>query len=827
MNRAGTRYRMGVRAWSAASLFCMGLLPTLWAQSRPGFTSPVQWSLRLEPAQAQPGQALQAIATARVSAPWHLYSTQLPPGGPVPTSFTVEGGGLEPAGPVEEPPPKRVYDPNFKMEVGWHTGTVAFRIPLRVRADLKAGVYTLRVRVRYMVCSDRQCLPPTTETLEAPLAVRPVQKEPVLDARTLAGTQVTAPIAEEEAQPLYGSLAKVRWSAQLESDSVLPGQEVRLRLRATIEPGWRLYAASSPRGAGLPLEITLPASYALLGTWQEQGAVEAYDSNFQARVRLFSDRAELWGRVRIPNDLTAGEQTLTLGLRFMVCNDRMCLPPAQTTVPVVFRVVPPLKQVVSAGASVASPQIVPDGPLGAGFWAFLWLAVLAGLAALLTPCVFPMIPLTVSFFSKQSGGHRSRSVAMALHYGLAIVATFTGLGVLMALLLGAAGAARVAANPWVNLFIGLVFVAFGLSLLGLYEFRVPVRLLNAVNRLGSKRTDWIGIWFMGLTLTLVSFSCTVPFVGALLAATALGQWFWPILGMLAFSATFAAPFVLFALFPHALQRLPRSGQWMNTLKVVLGFVELAAAIKFLSNADLVWGWGLISRPLAIALWIALFAVTGLYLLGKIRLPQEEPLAHVGPLRLLFGVGAIAFSLYLIPGLLGAPLGRLDAWLPPRQGTDVGLLAASSPAGSSGQRTNLDPFEWHHEPESAIAEARRTGKPIFIDFTGYTCTNCRDMEANVFPKAPVAERMGRDFVLLRLYTDEVTRGPEWQRLQFELTGTVALPTYVVMTADRRVLAVHSGMASVEEFVAFLDRGLNLARQLSEGGRSDNGGIARVE
>ncbi len=809
-------YRRGMRARGAASLFLFLWVSLLsspaWAQLSEA-PRPVAWKLTLEPARARPGEAVQAVVVARIAEPWHLYSMHLPAGGPVPTSFALEGGVAELAGPVIEPEPKRVYDPNFKMEVGWHTGTVTFRLPLRLRPGLGPGPQPIRVRVRYMLCSDRMCLPPSTEVLEGRILL---EAATVVPSEQEAGPSSPLGSAQPE-EPLYGSLARVRWEARLEPEALRPGQEARLLLQGRIDPGWHLYAISSPPGAGLPLEITLPAAYRLLGTWEERDPVEAYDPNFQTQVRFFKDQARIAGRIQIPEDLQEGEQTLVVGLRFMVCNEQMCLPPAQTSLSVSFRVVgPPVERAEEAGVFTAGASTA--NPLGVGFWAFLWLAVLAGIAALLTPCVFPMIPLTVSFFAKQSEGNRRRAVRMALEYGLAIVVTFTALGVLMALLLGAAGAARVATNPWVNLFIGLVFVVFGLSLLGLYEFQAPARLLNVVNRIGSTRTDWVGIWFMGLTLTLVSFSCTVPFVGALLAATALGEWFWPIVGMLAFSLTFAAPFVLFALFPRILQRLPRSGQWMNTLKVVLGFVELAAAIKFLSNADLVWGWGMIPRPLAIALWIALFSAAGLYLLGKIRLPHEEPLEHIGPVRLLFGVGFFALALYLMPGLLGAPLGRLDAWLPPRQGTDVSLLSALQAASGGGQRAGdagLDPFSWHHELDPAIAEARRTGKPILIDFTGYTCTNCRDMEANVFPRPPVAERLGRDFVLVRLYTDDMTRGPEWQRLQFALTGTVALPTYVIMTADRRVLAVHSGMASVEEFVAFLDRGLSMARQMASG------------
>ncbi|MEM6336233.1 MAG: thioredoxin family protein, partial [Bacteroidota bacterium] len=400
-------------------------------------------------------------------------------------------------------------------------------------------------------------------------------------------------------------------------------------------------------------------------------------------------------------------------------------------------------------------------------------------------------------------------VKMALVYGLSIVATFTGLGLLMALLVGASGAQTIAANPWVNLFIGLVFVVFALSLIGAFELRVPNRLLNYVNQQGNERSGWIGVVFMGLTLTLVSFSCTVPFVGALLAATAGGEWSWPILGMVAFSTVFALPFVVFAAFPSGLKKLPKSGSWMGALTVTLGFIEMAAAFKFLSNADLVWGWGLISRPLVIAVWSVLFFVAGLYLIGKVRLSHEPPIESVGAGRLLSGIAAMALAIYLLPGLLGAPLGTLDAWLPPRQASDVSLLAGLST--EPGERP--DGLAWHGNDEgpadaaieAAFAESAQTGRPVFVDFTGYTCTNCRQMEATVFPKPAIAGRLSQDFVLLQLYTDAPEEGRALQRYQLELTGTVALPTYAIVSADRQLVAKWEGMASVEDFATFLEAG----------------------
>jgi thiol:disulfide interchange protein len=451
----------------------------------------------------------------------------------------------------------------------------------------------------------------------------------------------------------------------------------------------------------------------------------------------------------------------------------------------------------SASATRALDDARADGFLG-----FLLLAIGAGAAALLTPCVFPMIPLTVSFFTKHSASRRE-AVKMAALYGFAIIATFTGLGVAMALILGAAGAQSVAANPWVNLFIGGTFVVFALSLLGLFELRLPSGLLNYFNQQGTTRSGIAGVLFMGLTLTLVSFSCTAPFVGGLLAATSGGAWFFPIAGMLAFSTTFAIPFVVFAMFPRALESLPSSGQWMNGVKVTLGFVELAAALKFLSNADLIWGTQILSRTLALALTIVIFALAGLYLLGKLRLAHEAAVESIGSLRLLAAMAFFGLSMYLLPGLFGASLGLADAYLPPRQASDPNLFAArTAPDGEEASE-----FDWYTDDiDAALRAGREAQKPVFVDFTGYTCTNCRDMEANVFPRNPVASQLRSDFVLLRLYTDDLPDGTEFQRYQLRLTGTTALPTYAVLDPkDEGVITKMSGTASVEEFAAFLQRG----------------------
>ena len=672
--------------------------------------------------------------------------------------------------------------------------------------------------------------------------------------------------AQSGGMPTGGSASKVEWTTDVKPDTVRPGTPVTVHFDAAIEPDWKMYALDAPPPTRA-VEVRfkdLPAGWTARSP-EQQTPETGFDPNFQKNVTWFAESAHLWADVTVPKGAAAGTHDLRGALTFMVCSKTMCLPPTQVdfseTVTVVEAGARRVEESTTGTESAAdspesavgdtlesaagdedagtgSAEAVPseaetesaatdgagmdgagaeesgaeesgaasaelDRVRASGLIGFLLLAIGAGAAALLTPCVFPMIPLTVSFFTRHAES-RSGAVRAALLYGVAIVATFTGLGVAMSLLVGAAGAQSVAANPWVNAFIGVVFVVFALSLLGLFELRLPGGLVNFFNRQGTERGGVPGILFMGLTLTLVSFSCTAPFVGGLLAATAGGEWFYPVAGMAAFSTTFALPFVGFALFPNALDRLPTSGNWMNVVKVTLGFIELAAALKFLSNADLIWGTGLLSRPLAIALTIVIFAVAGVYLLGKVRLHHEAPVESIGSLRLVTAMVFFGTALYMLPGLFGAPLGAIDAYLPPRQVTDATLYTAARGAGGEATESELP---WHTDDvEAAFAEAKRTGQPLFIDFTGYTCTNCRDMEANVFPRPPVAEQFREHFVLLRLYTDDLPKGTEYQRYQLRLTGTTALPTYAIVDPeDRSLVRKVSGVHSAEAFAGFLQDG----------------------
>lgn len=629
----------------------------------------------------------------------------------------------------------------------------------------------------------------------------------------------------------------VTWKTTPIPSSIGPGGQMVARVQATIEGDWKMYALDSSlpvqkdvlsRPYGVVLEWTgLPEGFTPLNSISQETPETGFDTNFNLELRYFRKKATFYFGVEASDSVATGTYSLDATVRYQICSDSLGLCLRPTTVPIQVDLAfdascigcsttPEALELIASEtapseAGVKSTDSDYDNYRRNGFWPFILLAIGAGLASLLTPCVFPMIPLTVSYFTNQ-GKDRARAVRMSLVYGASIVVTFTGIGVIMALLVGAAGAQSIASSPWVNLLIATVLIGFALSLLGVFELRLPSSVLNWVGSKGQTDTSWTGVLFMGLTLTLVSFSCTAPFVGGLLAAASGGTWAFPLFGMLAYSTTFALPFVLLSLFPRALQKLPSSGSWMNSVKVILGFIEIAAAVKFLSNADLVWGFGLISRTLGIAFVLVVFFLAGLYLLGKLRFSHDPPVETVGVGRLFTAIFFFVLALYMVPGLLGAPLKALDAYLPPASGSDVSLY---STIGTSETNPVSSEEDWFIDDiEGAFAEAEAQQRPLFVDFSGWTCTNCRQMEANVFPLPGIASRFSNDFVLLRLYTDDLKQGDAFHEFQMELTGTPALPTFAIVSpTDRQLLTRRSAMMDEGEFAAFLDEGVASFRRLT--------------
>ncbi|MGI8508817.1 MAG: protein-disulfide reductase DsbD family protein [Gemmatimonadaceae bacterium] len=470
-------------------------------------------------------------------------------------------------------------------------------------------------------------------------------------------------------------------------------------------------------------------------------------------------------------------------------------------------------------ASLAQMTPVPVPGVSASF---LWLAATAGALSLLTPCVFPMVPITVSYFLRHAGVSRARAFTAVAVFGAGIVATFTALGVAIAAVAGAAGLTRFAANPWVNLAIAAVFVALGLSLLGLYTVQLPLRLINSLDAAARRQgsTDATSALLMGVLFTLTSFTCTAPFIGTLLVAASRGQWQRPVAGMLVYSLVFALPFVVLATVPRWIGQLPRGGAWLGRVKAVMGFIEIAAAVKFISNADVVWRWGIFTHDVVLGSWVAISLLIAFYLLGAFRLPHEPPLpAREAPplssrpdmrsgstqplLPNLTGATAIAavafmaLGMYLVTGLTGRPLGTLESFLPLVDGPPPSVNAADVPAQLHWRLNDLP---------GALALAKREHRRVFIDFTGYTCTNCRWMEANMFSRPEVKVAMDK-FVLARLFTDgDGEMYDRQQTMQERQYGTIALPLYVVVDADGKTITTFAGLTrSPNAFLSFLTKG----------------------
>jgi len=433
---------------------------------------------------------------------------------------------------------------------------------------------------------------------------------------------------------------------------------------------------------------------------------------------------------------------------------------------------------------IKSGNMLEDA-IDSGLISFIFLSFGMGLLALLTPCVFPMIPITVSFFTKQGEKEDNNPLQSAIIYALGIIFIFTSLGLILAVTLGASGANQIASNPYINLFIALLFVFFALSLFGMYEIQTPSSL-RQFSLQNEGKAGIAGILFMALTFTLTSFTCTVQFVGLLLVAASQGSYLWPIIGMLIFSFAFSLPFFFLALFPQYLSKLPKSGQWMNAIKVTMGFLELGAAMKFFSNVDLVWEIGFFTYNVVLISWIILSILTGIYLLGLIKFPHDMKLTKIGVPRILFSIIFISFGLYLSNGLYAGQVhGLIESYLPPKI-----------------EKGWIENYE-----EALLVGAENSNKPIFLDFTGYTCTNCRWMEKNIFTEHEV-EKLFKDFILVRLYTDGGENAREYQQMEIDRYGTAALPFYVVIDKNENKINTFHGMDSdVNKFINFLEESLN--------------------
>ncbi len=683
---------------------------------------------------------------------------------------------------------------------------------------------------------------------------------------------------------------EVGWTGSVEP---LGGAEYELRFEAAIPSGFHMYDMGPYEGGPNPTVITLSpeAGVELVGSVEQRTKPHRYfDQMFGMEIGTFSGKALFTQRVR----LTAAQAKVRAAIEWMICDDKSCMPPSDTELTLVVGAADAQGGAAEAtaapagGESVATPAAATErvsdtaatsgsvagasettagaetaaapakDAAGSGsLWSLIIEAILWGFAALLTPCVFPMVPMTVSFFMKSSGKPALGRFRAGM-YGFFIVALYTlpiaAIIVITRLVGGDAVTADIfnwLATHWLpNLIFFAVFMLFAASFFGAFEITMPSWMVNKSDSKADSK-GLAGIFFMALTLVLVSFSCTGPIVGSVLIKSTAGEFWSPIVTMLAFSLAFALPFTLFAFFPSMLKKLPKSGGWLNSVKVVLGFVEVALGFKFLSVADQTYHWGLLDREVYLAIWIVVFAMLGFYLLGKLRFAHDDEVQHVGVGRLALAIAVFTFVVYLIPGMWGAPLKALSGYLPPLTTQDF-VLGQTTSAGASVSATaplrTVDGkapkysdvlhlphgLEGFFDLKEAEAYAARAGKPLFIDFTGHGCVNCREMEARVWSDPRVLELLRNDYVICALYSDDKMELPESEWVTTEsgkvlrslgkinahyalkTFGVNAQPYYVLQGRDGRMLVEPRGYdLDVEAFVDFLRRGVE-AYQAEEQG-----------
>ena len=667
------------------------------------------------------------------------------------------------------------------------------------------------------------------------------------------------------------------WSAKVDKQPAKVGDVISVKIQVSIADGWHMYSNDlDPNIGPVPTTLKFGSSdaFSLVGKATPVGVEEVFEEVWGAKVRQFKDKAVFIQKIKVlkPSATFAGTA------EYQVCSDKdgVCLPPAEVEFSTEVKataiatppgtattavasspktasvVTPPTSETIVAAATLASDlttakataQIKPnvteilneptadETASGGSLWGFMLAAFLSGLVALLTPCVFPIIPATVSFFTNQQGG-----LWKALLYGAFIVGIYVLVGTVVSRFNGPAFANFVSTHWLPNILFFATFFIFGLSFLGLFEIVLPNSLINQADA-KSEKGGIVGIFFMAFTLVLVSFSCTGPIVGSILVASAGGEVVKPILGMAAFSSAFAIPFTLFAAFPQWLKNLPRSGGWLNSVKVVLGFLELALAFKFLSVADQVYHWGLLDREVFLSIWIVIFALIGFYFLGKLRLPHDSEVKFISVQKLLMAIATFSFVVYMVPGLWGAPLKALSGYLPPETSQDFNLhnqaIGGNAQVAGNSISENIKYANLFHLPhglqgffdyKQALAYSKKVNKPVFIDFTGHGCVNCREMEARVWSDPAVMSRLQNDFVLVALYVDDKTELPEadWytstydqkvkksigaQNADLQITkyNNNAQPHYCLVNSDGKLLVSPKNYdRDVAHFVAFLESG----------------------
>ena len=687
---------------------------------------PVKWNGKIEKIS---DTEYNLIYEATIEDHWHLYSQNLPEGGAIPTEFiyneNVVSKDFELIGKATESESTTKFDKVFEMEMTYFDYEATFTQKIKV---LNPELTTIEVEVSYQACDDAKCIF-QSKTVDFQIKKETKNESKILDP--------------------------VKWTSSVYT---LGKNEYEIEYTAVLDDKWHIYSQDNTDPMGpIATEIAFKnenKDFELVGGLRESKSIEKFEKAFDMDVKYFSNQAVFTQKIKVLNtDL----KTIESEAYFQACDEEKCLAPAF----VEFKT--NLKDAITRIAVDNTNSIDETNRNSKGLWSIFFIAFLSGFAALLTPCVFPMIPMTVSFFTKQSKS-KAAGIKNAIIYGLCIIVIYVLLGTAVTGIFGADALNALATNVWFNLIFFLLLVVFAFSFLGAFEIMLPNSWANKVDS-QANRGGMVGIFFMALALAIVSFSCTGPIVGTLLVEAASKGGLAPIIGMLGFSMAIALPFALFAAFPGWLNSLPKSGGWLNTVKVVLGFLELALAFKFLSQADLVLQMHLLEREVFIAIWIAIFGTLALYLFGKIQLPHDSPLTHISVGRLSLGLVVLSFTIYMIPGLWGAPLNLISAFPPPLDYSESPYgVGNSKGGGSSASSDHSDLPEGAHllaphdilafnDYDLGLAYAKKVNKPVMIDFTGWACVNCRKMEQNVWPKPNILNALKNDVVLISLYVDD--------------------------------------------------------------------------
>ncbi len=804
----------------------------------------IKWTEKHDiPATAKVGDIITLNFTGTLKEGFHIYASQQPSKATLPLEFILdkETKGAELSGKVIDGPGKKTeHDDVFDADVSFYEKTATFTQKIKITAENPVIV----AHLRYQVCDESMCVP---DNYEMKIPVKTVAATQVKDAKptSSATTATTSPVKKDTARAVIAPevsedthiLNGVHWTVKVSPDGNQKpkiGDIVTLTFRGLIEPSIKLYEVY-PQKTG----TTLMPAFSLSSeskNIEEYGDVvlsgkrkQIQDKVSKSEIVYYEDSVVYTQKLKVTgeNPVLKGNITFHAGEKDQLMTGKQEIEPAFTW--------------TETAAVSKAPEDSANSGEGCNLWELIILGLIAGIGAVLTPCFYPMIPLTVSYFTKKSGS-RSKGIFNAIFYGLSIIIMFTGVTLLLAAIFGPDILHKVATNPWVNLILFAIIFAFGLSFLGLFDLSLPSGVVNAISKRGST-SSLSGIFFMAMTLVLVSFSCTGAFVAPLLTKAAIGgSWICIIVPMLAFSTALALPFTILALFPSLLQSMPRSGGWLGTFKVTLGFLEIALAFMYLSNADLVQHWGLLPRPLFLSIWVGISAALGLYLIGKLHIKNDNiPAEGISVPRVLFGVLFLSLAVYMFSALPNRPIRLLDsaALLPPPE-------AGSSEYNDGGGNNNTSSNEICNYPnkkfdylkeetppgmcafydlEQGLEYAKKVNKPILLDFTGHTCKNCRKIEQTVWTDPAVKKMLTEDYVLVSLFTDDnkdlpsveispegnkiYTVGDKWRDYENRMYGFIAQPYYVLLDHDKSKLVPswdYQAAPDVATYKKNLDAGL---------------------